>query len=369
MNILILNWKDIKNPNAGGAELVTYEHAIRWIKRGHSVTWLASSFDDSKKEELIDGIKLVRFGNIYQIYLYAPYYYLFSGNKFDLVVDEVHGIPFFTPLYVRKPIVVLIHEIAGEIWDYMYSFPLNIVGKFLEKFYLKVYKNKTFWTDCKSTIDELSMHGIKKEKCISIPCPSNLIVLENLPEKKKRYTFISVSRIVKMKGIEDILAAFSIVQKKYKDARLIVVGDGEKKYVSYLKKEIINKHGLQNLVEFTGYVSEKEKANLLKKSHLLLHASVKEGWGIVIIEAASQGTPSVVYNVPGLSESVKNNLTGKVLENNTPEAMAECIINVISNENAYRKYQQNCLKWASSLNWDDASNRSLKFMYNIVNNE
>jgi glycosyltransferase involved in cell wall biosynthesis len=373
MRILILNWKDIRNPTAGGAEIVTFEHAKRWVEAGHRVTWLSSGFKGLKKEEIVDGINVKRFGNIYGVYLYAPFFYLSRRNKseggFDLVVDEVHGIPFFTPLFVRKPILVLIHEVAGEIWDYMYSPPLNYFGKTLEKVYLKLYASKYFWTDADATIDELVENGVKRRKCVSIPCPSNLRPLGMLPEKNKQPTFIWVSRIVKMKGIEDVLQAFSLIIKKLPNARLLIVGDGEKSYVNYLKKEILKKYGIEKSVDFMGFLTESEKVKALRSSHMLLHASVKEGWGIVVVEAASQATPSVVYNVPGLSESVKNGITGLVLKKNTPEEMAGEAIKLYKDKNKYRKLQNGALKWAKSLSWDEASRKSLALIEQLSKNK
>lgn len=366
MNILILNWKDIKHPTSGGAEIVTFEHARRWIKAGHSVTWLSSSFKNAAKKEIIDGIEVNRFGNIYQIYLYAPFFYLFGGRKFDFVIDEVHGIPFFTPLYVRKPTLVLIHEVAGEIWNYMYSFPFNYLGHALERFYLFLYRNKDFWTDCNATIDELVSFGIKRRACVSIPCPSNALVIDKPVDKKEPLTFVSVSRIVKMKGIEEVIKAFALINQKFPNSKLLIIGGGEKKYINFLKKEIVSKNNISKKVEFMGYVDDKEKLSILRKSFLLLHASVKEGWGIVVIEAASQSTPSVVYDVPGLNESVKNNLTGVVLRKNSPEEMANAVFRLIGQKNTYRKYQKNCLKWAKSLNWDNESKRSLKLINRII---
>src|SRR6185312_6565233 len=127
MNVLILNWRDPKNPKSGGAELVTQEHAKAWVKAGHSVIWFTSCFKGAKNEEMIDGVKVIRRGNALSVYLLAPFFYFFSKNKFDVVIDEIHGIPFFTPLYVKKARkTAFIHEVAGEIWDYMYSFPVNI---------------------------------------------------------------------------------------------------------------------------------------------------------------------------------------------------------------------------------------------------
>jgi glycosyltransferase involved in cell wall biosynthesis len=369
MNILILNWKDIKNPAAGGAEIVTHEHAKRWIKAGHSVTWLASRFEGGKEKESIDGIRIERKGNIYGVYFHAPFFYLFSGNKFDLVIDEVHGIPFFTPFFVRKPVLVLIHEIAGEIWDYMYGFPINYFGKLLERFYLFLYRNKSFWTDCNATIDELVEHGIRRKNCTSIYCPSNLKALSEVPQKNKEITLVWASRIVKMKGIEDVLEAFYLISQKFSDAKLLIIGDGEKRYVDYLKREIVAKHRLEKSVDFLGYVTESEKENVLRKSHLLLHASVKEGWGIVVIEAASQATPSIVYNVSGLSESVKDGVTGIVLTENSPKKMAQEAISLLENKEKYSRFQRNSLEWARSLNWEVAAKSSTALIIEVANEE
>jgi glycosyltransferase involved in cell wall biosynthesis len=366
MNILILNWKDIKNPTSGGAELVTYEHARRWVKDGNNVTWLSSAYKGCKSSETIDGVNIKRFGNIYGVYFYAPFFYLFSGNKFDIVVDEVHGIPFFTPLYVRKPVLVLIHEVANEIWDYMYSFPFNKIGKLLEKFYLKLYANRKFWTASEYTINELVRNGIPRKSCHAIPCPSNASPLTKLPQKNKKITIVSVSRIVKMKGIEDVIDAFSEFKKIIKDAQLLIIGDGEKSYVNYLKKKRVAKLGLQKAVKFLGFVDEKKKLEILRKSHLLFHASVKEGWGIVVIEAASQATPAVVYNVPGLNESVKNNVTGIVINENTPLNMAISAEKLLNNEKKYIRLQKNALNYANELNWDNSVKESMKLIKNLT---
>lgn len=364
MNILILNWKDIKNPTSGGAEIVTHEHARRWVKKGHTVIWLCSSSSNLKKEEEYDGIKFFRFGNIYSIYFYAPIFYLRNRKNIDVILDEVHGIPFFTPFYVRKPILVLIHEIAGEIWDYTYSFPFNKIGRLFERFYLRVYSNKNFWTDSKFTIDELVEYGIKRNNCQSIPCPSNAKVLQKLPIKNKKFTFISVNRIVKMKGIEDVIDAFSIINRKLKESELWIVGTGDPEYVRSLKFNKIKNSNLEKSIKFWGFVSEEEKLELIKKSHLLLHGSIKEGWGLVVIEAASQATPSVVYNVSGLNESVKNNITGLTVSKNTPDQMATEVMSLISDKKRYNNYQINGLKWAKELNWENAANLSLKLLKN-----
>ncbi len=364
MNILILNWRDPKNPKSGGAEIVTLEHAKAWIKAGHKVTWFTSKFKNSKTEESLDGINIVRGGNFITVYLLAPIFYLFTKNKFDLVIDEIHGLPFFTPLYVRKPKIAFIHEVAGEIWDYMYPFPINIVGKFIESLYFKFYKNIKFWTDADSTVEDLVKYGINKSNCTVINCPINRKPLDSIPNKETVPTFIFVSRVVKMKGVEDVIKAFFNIQKELKNAQLWIVGDGDKKYMSKLNA-IIKSYGIDPRVKFWGRVDENKKFELLKRAHILLHASVKEGWGLVVIEAASQATPSVVYNVAGLKDSVKNGKTGIVLKQNSAEEMAKQTINLLRDEVGYKKLQQNALAYVKSLTWENATRESLELINNL----
>ncbi len=368
MNILILNWRDPKNPKSGGAEIVTMEHAKAWVKKGHNVTWFTSSFDKSKKQEKIDNVNIVRRGNFLTVFLYAPLFYLSRqsgrGGGFDVVIDEIHGLPFFTPVFVRKPKIAFIHEVADEIWDYMYPFPINKIGKIIEPLLLQPYKNIKFMTVSDSTKKILIRVGIKAGNIFVINNGVGEKPLSYLPKKENIPTFIFVSRVVKMKGIEEVVRAFFYILKELKDARLWIVGDGEKKYVKELK-ETMHSFSISTKVKFFGRVEDNKKLELMRKSHLLLHASVKEGWGLVIIEAASQGTPSVVYNVSGLKDSVKNGKTGIVLEENNAKEMAKEAINLIKNKKKYESFQKNGILWAKNLTWERATRQSLELLAQV----
>lgn len=366
MNILILNWRDPKNPMAGGAEYVTFEHAKSWVKKGHTVLWLTSRFPHSQKRETLEGVEIVRKGNHLSLFLYAPVFYLFSGYSFTIVIDEIHGIPFFTPLYVQRPIIAFIHEVAGEIWNYAYPFPLNHIGRFIESFSFGFYRKIPFWTDASSTIDELQKIGIQREHCIAIPCPIRALPTNDLSKKEARPTFIFVSRIVAMKGIEDVLDAFSIILQSKKDAQLWIVGSGKQSYLKKLKEKVKDLGLEQNLV-FFGFIPENKKLELLKRAHLLLHASVKEGWGLVVLEAASQGTPSVAYNVSGLRDTIKDKKTGILVFPKSPRELAKAAISLLEDQKQYKAMQKAGIEWISSLNWENVTERSMDLIYSTVN--
>jgi glycosyltransferase involved in cell wall biosynthesis len=368
MNILILNWRDINNPKSGGAEIVTLEHARAWIKAGHNITWFASEFKDSKKQEKIEGVNIIRRGNFITVYFYAFIYYLFTNSRFDLVIDEIHGLPFLTPVYVKKPKIAFIHEVADEIWDYMFPFPVNKIGKLIEPLYFKLYKNVKFWTDADSTIDDLVNKGIKRSNCVAINCSIGNKSLSKPSKKEDIPTFIFVSRVVKMKGIEEVIRAFFYILRDLRDARLWIVGDGEENYVQELK-ETMQSYSISPKVKFFGHVSEEKKLELMRKAHLLLHASVKEGWGLVVIEAASMATPSVVYDVSGLRDSVINGKTGIVLQENNSKEMSRQAAALIRNKKQYQLLQKNALSLAKNLTWEKATKQSLTLIEKVIKNE
>lgn len=361
MHILIMNWRDPKNPKAGGAEIVTFEHALRWARAGHKVTWVSASSSGLVKEEVVKGVHFVRRGGSFSVYLAAPFYFLRHAQDFSVIVDEIHGLPFFTPLYTKKPKVAFIHEIAKEIWEYNVPFPLSVIGRFLESIYLFLYRNVLFWTDAQSTVDDLVAAGVPRSHCVAIPCPVSNPIVRSLPKKEKKPTFLYVSRLIKMKGIESVLTAFSYIKKELPEAQMWVIGDGSPAYIAQLKMQVRNL-GLEDSVMFMGKTSEKEKLMYMRRAHMLLHASIREGWGLVVLEAASQGTPSVVYNVPGLRDTVKNGKTGVVVRENTPEVLAAEAVSLCKDAQRYLVLQNGALRWVRSLFWNDVAQKSLDLL-------
>ncbi|MDP3940766.1 MAG: glycosyltransferase family 4 protein [bacterium] len=365
MNILILNWRDPKNPKSGGAEYVTLQHAKAWRKKGNGVVWFSASFQNAKEKEYIDGVEIFRRGSVRTVYFQAAFFYLFSGQKFDVVVDEFHGIPYFSPLYVRVPVVGYIHEVAGKIWDVMYPFPINWVGKILEKVMFRFYTNVPFMVSSESTIKELAQMGVRRDQCSLIYCCIDVPSLKTLPKKESAPTFIFTSRLVAMKGIERVIEAFYLIQKSIPSAMLWVVGEGERDYLTHLKS-CVARFDIKKKVMFFGYLAEEEKLEKMRSAHVFLHASVKEGWGLVILEAASQATPSVVYNVGGLRDVVQDGKTGIVIRKNTPEELAREAVLLIENKVLYKKMQDACLSWQESFSWEKETEKSYQVLLESV---
>jgi glycosyltransferase involved in cell wall biosynthesis len=365
MHILILNWRDPKNPLSGGAEFVTMEHAKAWIKKGHKVTWFCATYLGSTKEELLDGVRIVRAGNALTVFFWAWVFYRKNKQRFDLVIDQVHGIPFFAKIYSKVPVVVLVHEVAGEIWDSMYPFPFSWIGKLLESLYLFMYKSHYFWTDAPSTKKELIGLGIQQERCIVIPCPIDPTIRVGIREKENIPTCIFVSRIVPMKGLTEAIEAFSYVQLQIPNAQFWIIGNGKKSYIKNIKDSLKGKT-YEKQITWWGGVDNQKKISLMGKAHVLLHASVKEGWGLVVLEAASQGTPTVAYPSGSLVDVVRNGETGLLTKSRNAQELGHLTVQLLQSQKVYKQMQNQCIVWNNAFVWRDATRQSLSFLQSVL---
>lgn len=358
MNILILNWRDIKHPQAGGAEISTHEYAKRWVKDRHTVTQFSSAVLGEKEKEKIDGVQIIRRGNKYTVHLHAFFYYLFYlRNSVDIVVDEFHAIPFFTPLYVRVKKIAFIHETTEEIWFRNSSFPINILGFLFEPFFFRLYHNIPFITVSQSTKNDLIKFGVQENKIHVIHNGVKSMIVN--ARKEKSPIVIYLGRLAKDKRTHDALIAFYLVQKKIKDARFWIVGKEETKGYRKELEKTIQELKMQKKVTFFNYVSDAKKFNLLKKSWVLIHPSIKEGWGLTVIEAASQGTPTVAYDIAGLRDSIVDKKTGVLVSDKTPKQLAKNTVMVLEDKILYNTLSKNAYQWSKKFTWEDASNKSL----------
>lgn len=352
MNLLFLNWRDLKNPRSGGAEVVTEEVAKRLVLRGHRLTLVTTFFPGAQREEMRDGYRIIRRGGEklgVHLWVFLLWWTKLRKEHFDIVVDQIHGIPFMTPLYargVRK--VAFIHEVAREIWLRMFPFPIGRIGYTLEKFFFLPYRKTPFLTVSEATKRDLESVGISPRHIAIIPEAITLtpIARSEDAQKETRPTIIFVGRVAKMKGVSDLIAAYALAKKTIPNLALWIVGGGDE-YKKKLEQE--NKDDAD--ITFFGFVSEEKKAELLRCAHILSSASVKEGFGLVVIEAAASGTPSVVYRVDGFTEAVKDGETG-ILTDTSPEALAKELVSLLEDKDRYTTLQKNALEHSRSFTFD-----------------
>lgn len=348
--ILVFNWRDTRHVWAGGAEIYIHEIAKKLVKDGNQVTIFCGNDGKHQRHETLDGVRIVRRGGFYTVYLWAFLYYVirFRG-KYDFVIDVENGVPFFTPLYIREPKFLLIHHVHQEVFRENLRFPFSALAMFIEKRLMPwMYSSAKVVTVSESSKKDIVKLGFSTKANIDIVSPG--IDLASYKSKKKTLhpSFIYLGRLKRYKNINIAVLSFAEVVKKYPKATLYIVGEGD---TGRELRKMVTNLGLDQNVIFTNRVSEKEKIHLLAQCWVCLQPSSFEGWGITVIEANACGTPVIASNTNGLKDSVVDGKTGILVPVKNVSAMSTAMQMLITDKRYLKKLTDNAKSWADNFDW------------------
>ena len=367
MNILALNWEDLSNPQAGGAEVHLQEILKRIARKGHHITLLCSGWPQCEPVEEVDGIRIVRRGSRFNFNFVAPFALkaLLREKRWDVLVEDINKIPFFSPLYHRLPVLVVIPHLFSDSVFKEINFVLGTYIYLSEKPIPWLYRGLKSMVISESTKQDLVKRGLPSEDIHVIHCGIDHQLYHTDPsvEKEPAPTVIYLGRLKKYKSIDQLLSAFSQMERKIPDARLVVVGEGD------YKGELISlarRLKIGDKVEFTGFVDEEEKVRRLRKAWVAVYPSLKEGWGLTNIEANACGTPVIASNVPGLRDSVVPGKTGLLFEYGDTTQLSDQLAEILSDESCREELRQGGLEWAKTFNWDEAADETFELIEQAV---
>lgn len=370
MKILVINWQDIKNPLGGGAEVHLHEIFSRIARLGHDVTLFCSSFPNAPSEETIDGIRVIRQGGRATFNFRVPFAYLtrFRHEQFDVVIDDLNKIPFFTPLYVGKPLVAIAHHLFDRSIFLEANFLVASYVYWMERLALRTYRRAKipFMVVSPSTQEEFLKRGYGVH---SLPIIYNCVDHTRYktggvksPEPLIGY----FGRLKKYKSVDHLLQAIPFVQKSIPKLRVVIIGEGDDRpRLEALSKEL----GLDKCVKFTGFVSEDEKVKLLQQMWVKVTPSSKEGWGLTVLEANACGTPVIASNVPGLRDAIKDNQTGLLYEYGNVEELGRKILGVLKDSDLQTRLALNALQFSKQFDWDVVARTTVEELEKRINSD
>jgi len=362
MNILLLNWQDIKNPSGGGAEVYIHQIFKCLAAQSHDITLLCSQFAGAPREEVIDGIRIIRKGNrnLFNYVVPIEYERKFRREHYDIVIDDINKIPFYTPIYVREPLLGMVMHLFGLSIFKEASIPAASYVYCAERLALSVYRNTPLVAISKSTRTELLSHSCMQENVFLVPCAVNHMAYRQLSGITRTESMIGyVGRIKKYKSVDHLLRAFAIVLKVIPEAKLVIIGEGDgKPAFEHLSHELQINHA----TTFTGFLPLEEKIRLLNQMQVVVNTSAKEGWGLTVTEANACGAPAIASDVPGLRDAVIDGETGLLYEYGNIEQLAEKILLLLRDEHLRSRLAKGALDYAQSLTWD----KSAKIMLDVI---
>lgn len=320
MRVLLVNWQDRENPQAGGAELHLHEIFGRLARSGHQITLLCGGWPGCAPRAVVDGIDVHRVGTrrSFAALAYPAFRSRLARSPFDVLVEDINKIPLFTPLWGARRVVAVVPHLFGTTAFRELAVPAAAAVWAAERPLPIVYRRVPFETISESTADDLVARGVPRELIRVIYVGVDTTSLTPAPEARSAVpSFAYLGRLKKYKGVDIVLRAFA--DAALPTAVLEVAGTGD--YRPELER-LARALDLGGRVRFLGFVSEAEKLALLRRSWAVVLASPKEGWGITNLEAAACATPAIASDSPGLRESVRDGVTGYLVTHGDVAAMA-----------------------------------------------
>ena len=342
MRVVMLSWRGPSHPRRGGAEVYTLRVLAGLVERGHEVSWYSAGYSGLKPSE-VSGIRLYYGWRGLWVYL--------SGHRwlrkqdvgnYDLVIDQINTFGFGAP-QTKHQTVCLIHQLATDVWDAEVHWPMNVIGRWLERRVLRLYSDVPFMTMCQSTIDEMHEWGWRG---IGMVTPTGIDKIFNVPKARVPVLSFLGRFDAKAKRLDHALAIHQRVMESYPDCELWVIGRGK------VPRQLVNQENVKVLAN----VNDDERDHALGTAWCCIATSVREGWGRMVTESGAARTPTVGYDVPGLRDSILDGQTGMLVAESIDDA-ASAIISLLQRPEELSRLGDNAQFVAGSVTWKTSVDR------------
>jgi glycosyltransferase involved in cell wall biosynthesis len=350
--ILLVNWRDIRNPEAGGAEVHLHEVAKRLVRDGYPVLQYSHAFKGGLEEDVIDGVTVKRIGHrlTFNWTVWRRLASWCREFRADVVLDDSNKVAFFARQFCGKPVVLQLHHLFGRVLFHETSWPNAVYVLAFEKLMPRAYRGVQTLTGSESSRRELLQKGFAPVDLA--PEGVNLSDYKvGLPMRDREPLVVYVGRIKRYKGLDVLLRAVAVLVPEIPGLRFHVAGSGDDRpRLEALARDL----GLQEVVRFLGFVSEEQKVELYGKAKVVVNSSLKEGWGLTSIEANACGTPVVATDVPGLCDSVRSGETGFLVPFGDVDGFVKSMRVVLTDASKAEAMSTHALAWAARHTWEPA---------------
>ncbi|HEX6944042.1 MAG TPA: glycosyltransferase family 4 protein [Gemmatimonadaceae bacterium] len=364
MRILLVNWQDRENPQAGGAEIHLHEIFGRLASQGHEVSLLCGGWPGCPPRAVLDGIQVVRVGtrNTFRFLARRGYQEHFGGRPLDVVVEDINKMPLHTPRWGKVPVVAVVPHLFGSTVFQELPVPVAAAVWLAERPIPWVYGHVPFEAISESTADDLVARGIRREQIRVIYCGIDSQAYTPDPESRSDTpVFAYLGRLKRYKAVDLVLRGFA--RAAIPGARLEIAGAGD--YRPALER-LASSLDLGDRVTFLGRISEAEKLRLLRRAWALVFTSPKEGWGITNLEAAACGTAVIASDSPGIRESVRNGETGFLVGHGDVPALAAAMGRLAADRSLAERLGTQGRSFATTFTWERTASETARHLHQVI---
>ena len=369
MRVLLVNWNDRDNPQAGGAEIHLHElfGRIATGKGGHAVDLIASGWPGCGARAVVDAINVTRIGGRHSFALRArgAVREALRERAYDIVVEDINKVPLYLPTLTALPFVAIVPHLFGTTAFTEASLPMATVVWASELPIPRIYRRAGFHAISESTRDDLVRRGVRRER-IEVIHPgvdAQRYIPDPRTPRATTPTFLYLGRLKRYKGVEYALRAIAAARLARPEITLDICGQGDDRP---RLERVAASLGLGSAVRFLGFVPEEEKHTLLRRAWAVLFPSPKEGWGITNVEAAACGTPALASDSPGLRESVQHGVTGYLVPHGDWRALADRLVALAADRPLVERLGRAARQFAGGLSWETAAQATLEQLQRII---
>lgn len=343
----VLAWRDLDDPDAGGSEIHADHFMRRWQEAGLEVLHRTSHARGRPSETHRHGYAVVRRGSRLGVFPRTAASEIFQRmGSYDAVVEIWNGMPWFSPVWCRKPRILVLHHIHDQMWNQMFPKPIAWLGRQVEtRWAPPLYRSSETVTLCDDSLQDLVELGWSKSRVHVAPAGVDQFFSPG-GSKSSHPSVIAVGRLAPVKRYLDLLEQMILVHRTVPGLKLTIVGEGPQRRAI---ESWIDTHHAREWVELTGRIDDESLRSLYRQSWLITSASLAEGWGLTLTEAAGCGTPAVATDIGGHRSSVRNGSTGSLVP---LESLGERCGQLLQDHETRTRMSEEALKWARSLSWD-----------------
>ncbi len=357
----VLAWRDLDDPDAGGSEVHADEFMRRWAAAGLDITHRTSAAVGQQAVTTRSGYQIIRRGSRYSAFPRAVGSELIHGmGRYDALVEVWNGVPWMSPVWCHKPRLTFLHHVHGPMWDQLLPKPLAGMGRALEaRFAPPFYRRTLTLTPSESTRLDLLGLGFRPDRVIAV---NNGVdeVFHPGGERSESPLVVCVGRLAPVKRQDELIEAAVIARRRVPNLQLMIAGDGPLRPALEAR---IAAHGAQDWITLVGRLSHVELLDVYQRAWLVSSASLVEGWGLTITEAAACGTPAVATDVSGHRSSIVHGVTGVL----TPlDKLGDTLADVLLDPDRHAQLGAAALARARTLTWDASAQGILAGLHGQV---
>lgn len=343
----VLAWRDLEDPEAGGSEMHADAFMRRWQEAGLDILHRTSRAVGLGSTAERHGYEVIRRGGRMSVFPRTALSETFRRmGSFDALVEIWNGVPWLSPLWCRRPRLLIYHHIHGPMWDQVFPTPIAALGRLVEtRLAPPWYRHTPTVTLSEDSYREMVEVGWS-EKMLSIAPAGVDPFFSPGGEKTNQPSIVAVGRLAPVKRFISLLEQVAVTRQRVPDVTVTIVGEGPERQKL---ENWIRVHDAQSWIKLSGRVSGEELRALYRSSWLITSASLTEGWGLTLTEAAGCGTPAVVSDVSGHRSSVLDNRTGRLAP---VEALGDALADLLIDDVTRHRLAHGAHERARTLSWD-----------------